>query len=118
MSFNKRFFDWEKIKNFAEPPRDFKSFDDWILNPDAYIMRDKESSDFLKAYSPLKEDLRNLMFEAFREEDDFIVHLIKFMRVSSNKQNDDAHIEPIKKYTSLFAEKWGIRYEKYKNLIQ
>jgi hypothetical protein len=40
------------------------------------------------------------------------------MRVSSNKQNDDAHIEPIKKYTSLFAEKWGIRYEKYKNLIQ
>jgi hypothetical protein len=40
------------------------------------------------------------------------------MRVSNNRENDEAHIEPIKKYTSLFAEKWGIRYEKYKNLIQ
>lgn len=118
MSFNKRFFDWEKIKNYASGAREFNSFDNWMLGPDAYFLRDSESSDFLKSYSPLNDDLRLLFFEAFKEGDDFILDLVKLMRVTNNKDNDVNHSEPIEKYKSLFSEKWGIKYEKYKNLIQ
>ena len=118
MSFNKRFFNWEKIKDYAGGTPDFISFDNWMLGPDAYFISDTESSDFLKSYSPLKEDLRSLFFEAFKEGDDFIFDLVKLLKVTNNKNNEENHIEPIEKYKLLFSEKWGIKYEQYKNLIQ
>lgn len=118
MSFNKRFFDWERIKNYAGGSRDFNSFDNWMLGPDAYFLKDVESSDFLKSYSSLDKDLRSLFFEAFKEGDDFIFDLVKLLRVTNNKNNEENHIEPVEKYKSLFSEKWGIKYDKYKNLIQ
>lgn len=118
MSFNKRFFDWEKIKNYAGGSRDFNSFDNWMLGPDAYFLKDVESSDFLKSYSPLNNELRSLFFEAFKEGDDFIFDLVKLLRVTNNKNNEDNHIESVEKYKLLFSEKWGIKYDQYKNLIQ
>jgi hypothetical protein len=117
MSFNKRFYTWEKIKNKSKS--DFNEFDTWLCKPDSHILSDKKSSDFFSAYFSLSEDLKESLYESIREEEDeFLKDLIKFIKVFHNEDNEEKHTEVINNYKELFTTKWNIKSIKYKNLIE
>jgi len=117
MSFNKRFYNWDRIKEKLHS--DFSEFDMWLTKPDAHILQDTESSDFFSAYFSISEDLQKALYESMKIEDEsFIKDLIKCIKVVHNDKNDDSHDETIKMYSDLFFAKWDEKAIKYKNLIQ
>lgn len=117
MSFNKRFYSWERIIDFIKS-NEFSTFDRWFLGPDAHIFEDETSSDFFKAYLSIDEDLRQILFECVKnEDDDFYTELIKCINVKSNPDNNLLHENTVESYVSLFINKWGEKPEEYKYLI-
>jgi len=117
MSFNKRFYSWERIIEKAKS--DFSEFDMWLSKPDAHILQDKESEDFFGAYFSLSENLQKDLHESMNvEEESFIKDLIKCIKVVHNDKNEESHEETVKIYSDLFFIKWNDKATKYRNLIQ
>jgi hypothetical protein len=117
MSFNKRFYSWDRIKE--KLGSDFLEFDMWLTKPDAHILQDNESSDFFGAYFSLPDDLQRDLYESMKVEDEsFIKDLIKCIKVVHSDKNEESHEETVKIYSDLFFIKWNDKATKYRNLIQ
>ena len=117
MSFNKRFYNWDRIK--AKTSSNFNEFDMWLYKPDAHILQDTESSDFFGAYFALPDDLKENLYESLKiEEETFLKDLIKCIKVEHEKKNGENHEEAIQNYKDLFISKWNVKALQYKNLIE
>ena len=117
MSFNKRFYSWERIIDFINF-NNFDSFDKWILEPDGHMFEDDLSSEFFKAYTSVEEELRELLFSCLRDEShDFCSELIKCINVVLNPGNNTMHKDTLESYINLFINKWNIEEKEYKSLI-
>jgi hypothetical protein len=119
MSFHKRYYTWNKIKEYSKT-HDFKEFDMWISKPDAHILQDNESNDFFKAYFCFEsDDSREILLDCLKtESEDFIRDIVKCINVIMDKRNQDSHKGSIEIYHDLFMVKWDILAERYKSLIQ
>jgi hypothetical protein len=117
MSFHKRFYTWERIKD--KTSSNFNEFDMWLYKPDAHILQDTESSDFFGAYFALPNDLKENLYESLKvEEESFLKDLIKCIKVVHENKNGENHDEAIQNYRSLFVSKWDTKALKYQNLIE
>jgi len=67
MSFNIRYFNWEKIKTSAME-KDFPSFDKFIIGPDLYHVEDMISSKILKEYGERDKDGRKKLYKKIRNK--------------------------------------------------
>jgi len=118
MSFHKRIYNWERIKNYAQNA-DFDTFDRFIFGPEAHILQDDESSHFFKCYCGLPGSHRSIILDCLKEEDDkFIMDLIKCTSVVNNENNSEDHYKSVDNYRDLFIKKWGVLAEKYIKLIK
>lgn len=118
MSFHKRFYTWDRIKQ--KTSSNFKEFDMWLYKPDAHILEDNESSDFFGAYFALPDDkLKENLYESLKaEEETFLNDLIKCIKVVHENKNRENHDEAIQNYRSLFISKWDTKALQYQNLIE
>ena len=117
MSFHKRFYTWERIKQKTNS--DFNEFDMWLYKPDAHILQDKESHDFFGAYFALPDNLRENLYESLKVEDEiFLKSLIKCIKVVHDNKNSENHNEAIQNYRELFISKWDTKALQYQNLIE
>jgi hypothetical protein len=116
MSFNKRYFDKEKFFEFAGS-YGYENFNRWIVKPDAHISKDKFSSYFLDLYFQLEEEDRIFLYLSLSNSEEFVIDLIKCIKVCSNEKNSKEHFGSIEKYVNLFFNKWPEHYFTYKNLI-
>jgi len=118
MSFHKRYYTWDRIKEHSKT-RDFKEFDMWMSKPDAHILQDNESNDFFKAYFCFEsDDSRDILFDCLKNEsEEFTRDIIKCINLVMNDKNLDIHEDSIEIYRDLFMIKWDILAERYKSLI-
>jgi hypothetical protein len=118
MSFHKRYYNWDKIMDYAKT-HDFNGFDLWISKPEAHILQDNESNDFFKAYFCYEsDDSRNTLFDCLKSEPtEFVRDIIKCINVVMDKRNQEIHKESIEIYRDLFIVKWDTLADKYKSLI-
>lgn len=117
MSFHKRFYTWDRIKQ--KTSSDFNEFDMWLFKPDAHILQDNESSEFFGAYFALPDNLKEDLYESLKVEDEsFLKDLIKCIKLVHDNKNKENHNEAIQNYKSLFISKWGTKALKYQNLIE
>lgn len=117
MSFHKRFYTWDRIKQ--KTSSDFNEFDMWLYKPDAHIIQDNESSEFFGAYFALPDNLKEGLYESLKVEDEsFLKDLIKCIKVVHENKNEENHNEAIQNYKSLFVSKWNTKAFKYQNLIE
>lgn len=68
MSFNIRYFNWEKIKRMSEE-NDFQTFDKLMTKPDLCYMEDMISSKILKEYGKREKDGRKKLYKKIKEKD-------------------------------------------------
>lgn len=107
MTCIKRTYNWNIIIESARF-RDFPMFDMWILKPEAHIIQDDPSRDFLALYTTTRnEKHRELLMEALKEEDGFYHDLSKCIKVVTNPDNVHLHQDVIHKYLTSFRRKWG-----------
>ena len=118
MSFHKRFYTWDRIKQKANS--NFNEFDMWLYKPDAHIIEDNESSDFFGAYFALPDDkLKENLYESLKVEDEtFLKDLIKCIKVVHENKNEENHNDAIQNYRSLFVSKWDTKALQYQKLIE
>jgi hypothetical protein len=116
MSFHKRYFGKENFFEFAES-HGYENFNRWIVKPDAYISKDKFSTSFLDLYFQLEEEDKIFLYLSLRNSEEFVIDLIKCIKVCSNVKNSKEHVGPIEKYVNLFFNKWPEHYSIYKNVI-
>jgi hypothetical protein len=116
MSFHKRYFDKENIFTYAKS-NEYEDFNMWIVKPDAHISKDQFSTNFISLYFQLEKEDRIFLYFSLSNTEEFVSDLIKCIRVCSNENNLKEHSKPIKKYISLFFNKWPDQYFTYKNLI-
>ena len=117
MSFNKRWYNKDQIIDRSKT-NNFGDFKRWILNPDAHITSDELSQDFINCFFKLEDDGRSLLKESLSESEEFVMDLLKCIKVSNNTKNRGDHNNSIKTYVSLFTNKWNSsHYEKYKKII-
>ena len=118
MSFHKRFYTWERIKE--KTSSNFNEFDMWLYKPDAHILQDTESSDFFGAYFALPDNkLREDLYESLKVEgESFLKDLIKCIKVVHENNNEENHNDAIQNYRDLFVSKWDTKALQYQNLIE
>jgi hypothetical protein len=116
MSFNKRYFDKEKFFQFGKS-YGYEDFNRWIVKPDAHIAKDKFSSTFLDLYSQLTDEDRIFLYLSLSNSEEFVLDLIKCLKVCSNPKNTKEHADTIEKNFNQFFNKWPDNYSTYKNLI-
>ena len=117
MSFHKRFYTWERIKE--KTSSNFNEFDMWLYKPDAHILQDTESSEFFGAYFSLPENLKENLYESLKVEDEsFLKDLIKCIKVVHENKNEENHNDAIQNYRALFVSKWDTKALQYQNLIE
>lgn len=68
MSFNKRYFSWEKIKTTAVESS-FSSFDKFIVGPDLCYMEDMISSKIIKEYTKRDKEGRKKLYKKIKKKD-------------------------------------------------
>ncbi len=118
MSFHKRLYNWERIKDYSSKS-DFNSFDRWIFGPEAQVLQDDQSIQFFKAYCKSNDHDRQLILECLKNESEgFSLDLLKCINVISDDSNNNDHEESVNNYRSLFIKKWEILAEKYITLIK
>ena len=66
MGFNKRYFSLETIVSFAKA-NEYKSFERWMLNPDACIFQDSESSKTWNSFANSDETKRMKIYNKLRK---------------------------------------------------
>lgn len=107
MSFNKRFFNEGNIlknsKDFG-----FRSFDRWVIYPDALFASDEFSICFLDIYQVLPKGYRKYLHSIIKdiENKDLIFSIVKLLLVNYNVKNTEYHKEYIERYNKLFFIRW------------
>lgn len=118
MSFHKRAYNWERIKDYGNKS-DFNSFDRWIFGPEAHVLQDDQSNHFFKAYCRADDHDRSLILECLKSEnEEFTIGLIKCINVVKDEKNEEEHLDTVNTYRELFCKKWDILSEKYGTLIR
>ena len=117
MSFYRRSYSWERIYEFASSCN-FDSFNKCIINPDALILEDRISEDFIWVYRDLRDSERKILYECIENDTMFIRDLLKCIRVIKNPINKIVNQEHIIRYTALFNPKWKGLYREYLILNQ
>lgn len=117
MSFHKRFYSWESIKQKSQG--EFVDFDFWICKPDAHVLTDNDSQNFFQAYFNLNGDKsKEALYNLIKKENYlFIKDLIKCINLVNNLENNNIHNQAITSYKNLFLKKWKIKALEYPNLI-
>jgi hypothetical protein len=89
MSFNIRYFNWEKIKRMSEE-NDFQTFDKLIIGPDLCYIEDMISSKVLKEYGKRGKEDRKKLYKKIKDKDKKEVK--KLIKKSKNgKQRSKKH---------------------------
>lgn len=76
MSFNKRYYDKNKILSSASN-MGFSEFNRWVLSPDAHMSSDNFSSNFIEVYCDIKGEERYGLYLALREGEECATKEIK-----------------------------------------
>ncbi len=69
MSFNIRYFNWDRIKEIANK-EDFDYFDQYIKSPNSCFIEDKPSFKFINKYIRKKKDSRKKMYKKIKTDKD------------------------------------------------
>jgi len=117
MSFHKRYFDKDKIFEFGKSYQ-YQDFNKWISNPDARISTDTFSEYFLDAYFLLEKRDRLYLYVSLENGEEFVMDLVKCIRVCKNKKNSKDHKFALDRYVNLFLRKWSEECFNYKNLLK
>jgi hypothetical protein len=110
MSFNYRFYNWDKIKEFSKTDK-FKNFDKWLIKPDGAFFEDNHSALFSVVYgSYRKEKKRKKIYKLLSyKNNSFVIDLLKLLN-KRKKKNYEISKEK-------FISKWKKEKKKYKKII-